>query len=171
MSSMQLEFTSSMHTAAASSVDRAFINAGGARLRHGVVTNAHLLLGILAAGNEDATLPIPRLLREAGADHGQLYEFLEGNFELRSVNPGTDPELSRAARRTLARAKRIARRRAHIKAQRAVITADLLIAILCSPEPLLARALRAMGVDRAALLAKFPDALSKNRSQHLRAVN
>ncbi len=160
-----------MFTNAKSTYDRAVANAQ--RLGHAQVGNTHLLLGILALGNHDRTSPIPRLLRDTGADYETLRIFLESRVELlregrTSVPPTADEELTR----TLARAARIAKRRVRKDGARAIITEDLLISLLDSHDQLLVMALRKMHVDKSALRRRLVDTRkSMVRSRHLELVN
>ena len=170
MSSQEITIKHKIHSKALESIKRAFYNTGEV-LKHRQVTNTHLLLGVLATGNNDTTLPIPRILRGAGADYEKLRLFLVGNFELLSPNPGAELKLSTYGKQTLARASKIAKRRATSEAQNSIITSDLVVAILRSREPLLAEALKSMDIDKSALLAKLSDNTSQNRPQHLQAVS
>jgi len=160
----------SMFTTARSAYDRAVVNAD--QLGHRQVGDAHLLLGILALGNSDATLPIPRTLRTAGADYRALYTFLSLRTELRGpVTTGGLPKPSEMTMRTLMRAGRIARRRARRESQNAIITSDLLVALLGSRDPLLREAFEKMEVDRKSLRRTFVTVKVEAAPLHLHAVD
>lgn len=141
------------------------------RLGHGSVENTHLLLGLLALGNEDIQSPVPRGLREAGADYNTLYKFLASSTELNAQSVGVDPTASTSLVQTLSRARRLAGRRRHDPSRDYIVTRDLLRALVLSArrDPLLTRAFREMNVDTKGLLNKFPE--YEARPQHLQPVN
>lgn len=150
-----------------------------ARLQHRELGEVHLLLGILGVGNKDRTAPIPRILREEfGADYGVLYEFLENNVELRAGASATRPaKPTRGLLRTLERAVRMAKRRSGRNTNKfAVITEDLLLALLYSRDPLLMQSFATMGVDKGALVNRLRPNRQKRSgaeasSSHLHLVN
>lgn len=163
------ELVNAMYEFTSKAYKRAVANAQVGMLGHAEMSDAHLLLGILAAGNADNTVPVPRIFREAGANYGTLYAFLDKHTELRTgASESTPPKPSKTLVRTLVRAYRLAKRRhaKHNEEQVTIIMVDIARALLKSKDPLLVQALCEMGVDTAVLRKRFFDG-----SEHALATN
>lgn len=145
-----------------------------ARLHHPEVGEAHMLLGILGRGNEDVYASIPRVLRSRGMDYTVLYDFLEKSSGLATSDAYKEQEPSKGLQRTLHRAETIARRRRKMPMSSiTILTADVVVALLSSRDPLLKRAFEHMGVDQSArqtLRAELSRSFVTSKVSHLQLV-
>lgn len=118
------------------------------KLGHGEMGEAHLLSGILALGEEHTQSPIPRLLRQFGADLETLMKFLQSRDELGSWQRTTEPVPGNSLQRTLERADMAAWKRSNNgQLPYGANITDLLNALLESEDELLFEAFAVMDLD------------------------
>lgn len=170
------ELFDSMYSNAQSVYYRAVANAD--RLGHPVVDNVHLLLGVLALGNEDPSLAVPRTLRRFGLDYLTLNHFLQMRSDLRGpLRTAGLPTPSQGLMQTLNRAHELSERRENVSCG-VIITADLVVALVEAEQTDtdLKRAFELMGVAKFQMLVlkdllDGPEVERQPQRRHLQIVD